>query len=159
MSCVACNLFWKIPNVRWPIWTKQNHKTQTRVIKTQNSKQNLKTLKQNHKTQNRIAKFETESQNSKQNHKTQSKNRIAKPKTKSKHSKQNRKTQNRNTKLKTQNTKLKTETQNPKRKYKIDNRKKKPVTQTNRGLARLLRQTRAITKVKPHAQCRTRLLW
>ena len=70
----------------------------------------------------------------------------------------------RNTKLKTEtqtqnrNTKLKTETQNQKRKYKTDNREKKTVTQ-NSGLARLLRQTRVITKAKPPAQCRTWLLW
>ena len=91
----------------------------------------------------------TESQNSKQNRKTQ--NRITKPKTETQNSKRKHKTQNRN-------TKLKTETQNQKRKYKTDNREKKTVTQ-NSGLARLLRQTRVITKAKPPAQCRTWLLW
>ena len=145
---------------------KQNRKIQNRITKLKTESQNPKTesqnWKKNHKTQSRITKLKTESQNpktesknSKQNHKTQ--NRITKLKTESQNSK-------RNTKLKTEtqtqnrNTKLKTETQNQKRKYKTDNREKKTVTQ-NSGLARLLRQTRVITKAKPPAQCRTWLLW
>ena len=141
MSCVACNLFWKIPNVRSQNPNqihknpKQNRKIQNRITKPYRCPLLNKVsiylsiyqsiyLKQNHKTKNRIAKFETESQNSKQNHKTQGKikktqNRIAKPKTKfkkiktgSQNRKQKHKTQNRNvTKTQNGNTKPKTEIQ------------------------------------------------
>ena len=65
--------------LRWPIGTKQNHKTQNRIAKfkteLQKSKQNHETLKQNRKTQNKIKKPKTESQTSKQNHKTLKQNR------------------------------------------------------------------------------------
>ena len=58
---------------RWPIGTKQNHKTQNRNTKlkteSQNLKQNHKTLKQNRKIQNKITKLKTESQNPRQNRK------------------------------------------------------------------------------------------
>ena len=72
--------------LRWPIGTKQNHKTQNRNTK-------LKTESQNPK----IAKFKTESQKSKQNHETLKQN--PKRKTKSKNPKQNHKPQNRVTRL------------------------------------------------------------
>ena len=107
----------------------------------------------------RIAKFKTETQNSKQNHKTV---------------KQNRETQNKITKLKTETQNRETESRNPEQNHKTQNGNtiskmetrnsriteniKKTVTQHS-GLARLLRQTRVITKVKPPAQRRTWLLW
>ena len=71
--------------LRWPIGTKQNHKTQNKITKlkteSQNPKQNHKSLKRNRKTQNKITKLKTETQNPKQKHKTQ--NRNTKPKTES----------------------------------------------------------------------------
>ena len=105
--CIAlyCIVFalQQITILRWPIGTKQNHKT----------------LKQNRKTQNRITKLKTESQNPKQNHKT--KNRITKPKTKSQNPKQNHKTLKQKHTTQNKITKLKTGTQNAKRKHKTKN--------------------------------------
>ena len=48
-----------IRKLRWPIGTKQNHKTQNRDTKPKTETQNSK---QNHKTQNRNTKLKTETQ-------------------------------------------------------------------------------------------------